>query len=266
MTSGNILVTFDTKKAYYTSKVFYSLIMNMKKVLRFLVALFLLCISLYYLSKSRSFQFFGGIIGNIETNESIVALTFDDWPTNNTKQILDILNKNNVRASFFLIWEEIEKEQEQALAIVQAWHQVWNHSYSHQRMLFKSLKFMETEVQKTDDLIRSLWYTWEIYFRSPYGKKLLLLPYILWQKKKWNVMFDVEPETYVSTAQDIVSYTLTNTQSGDIVLLHPMYQGSWNQSLLVLDNIISWLKERWFSFVTVDELLEKTETKPSFWF
>ncbi|MBP7008006.1 polysaccharide deacetylase family protein [Patescibacteria group bacterium] len=61
------------------------------------------------------------MINNIHTDKSIIALTFDDGPTSgNTEKILDILKKHDIKASFFLIGNEIEKNPEQTIAIVQA--------------------------------------------------------------------------------------------------------------------------------------------------
>lgn len=220
---------------------------------------------LFYLSKSRSFQFFWGLINNIHTKENIIALTFDDGPTSgNTEKILNILKKNDIKASFFLIGQDIEKYPEQARKIIQEWHQIGNHSYSHQRMVFNSPQFVRNEIIKTDQLIRDAWYTGFIHFRTPYGKRLFITPYILRSLKKANIFFDVEPETYVTTSWDILNYVIKNTKSWSIILLHPMY-GEKNKTLDILEELLLSLKNKWFHFVTIDELLIETNTEISFW-
>lgn len=237
----------------------------LKKLITILIVLLLLWVWLFYTSKSRSFQFFGWLINNIHTDKSIIALTFDDGPTSgNTEKILDILKKHDIKASFFLIGNEIEKNPEQTIAIVQAWHQVGNHSYSHTRMVLKSPQFIRNEISRTDSLIQEAWYTGTIHFRTPYGKRLIIAPYILRSLTKANIFFDVEPETYVQWSWAILEYILHHTHSGSIILLHPMYREDQNQSLEILDTLIKKLKEQWFHFVTIDQLLSETHTKVDF--
>jgi peptidoglycan/xylan/chitin deacetylase (PgdA/CDA1 family) len=61
-----------------------------------------------------------------------------------------------------------------------------------------------------------------------------------------------------------MEYVLSNTHSGSIILLHPMYAWTGNQSLEILDELIDKLKQKGFSFVTIDELLKQSNTKISF--
>jgi peptidoglycan/xylan/chitin deacetylase (PgdA/CDA1 family) len=92
----------------------------------------------------------------------------------------------------------------------------------------------------------------------------LATPYILRSLGKANIFFDVEPETYVQWSWAIMEYVLSNTHSGSIILLHPMYAWTGNQSLEILDELIDKLKQKGFSFVTIDELLKQSNTKISF--
>lgn len=121
---------------------------------------------------SRTFQLYGGLTYKVETNQKVVALTFDDGPTENVDDILTLLNDHNIKATFFLIGNEIEKNQEEAKAIVNEGHQIGNHTYSHQHMIFKSPWFIKEEIEKTDELIRHGGYKGEIDFRPPKEKRL----------------------------------------------------------------------------------------------
>lgn len=83
-----------------------------KKLIITIVTLFIITIALfgtYKLMNARSFQLFGELTNRVETNDKVVALTFDDGPTNNVKQILPLLDKYNAKATFFLIGNELEK-------------------------------------------------------------------------------------------------------------------------------------------------------------
>ncbi len=153
----------------------------MKKYLIFIsLCLILLLITVFVtlkISNSRSFQFFGDITRRVETKQKVVALTYDDAPGSDTKDILLDLDKFGVKATFFAIGSAIEKYKPEAERIVTAGHELGNHTYSHERMIFKTPAFIRSEIERTDKLIRQTGYRGAIYFRPPNGKKLLLLPW-----------------------------------------------------------------------------------------
>ena len=213
----------------------------------------LLFYGLYELMSSRSFQLFGGLTAQVETEEKVVALTFDDGPTKNIDSILPLLDKYDVKATFFLIGEEIEKHPEETNKIIEAGHQIGNHTYSHKRMVLKSPSFVKEEIEKTDLLIQDAGYTSEIDFRPPYGKKLVILPYYLNKQSKETIMWDIEPDSYFSEAADKVKYVTENTKPGSIILLHPMYDDLDN-TLLTIEGVLKALLDEGYSFVTVNEL------------
>jgi len=212
---------------------------------------------LFQLSKSRTFQFFGGLTNKVNTNQKVVALTFDDAPNEKTQEVLDILKQKDTKATFYEIGKEIEQYPEVANAIVEAGMEVGNHSYSHQRFLLKSLPFVDIEVQKTNKLIKESGYQGEITFRPPNGKKLFTLPWYLKQHNIRTIMWDVEPDTYFSgNSEAIVKYTLENTQPGSIILIHPFCKVECEADRVALPQIIDGLKEKGYTFVTISELLK----------
>ena len=157
---------------------------------------FLVLLGTYKLMNSRTYQLFGGLTEQIETNQKLVALTFDDGPTKNVSQILPLLDKYNAKATFFLIGEEIEKHPEEAKKIVEAGHQIGNHTYSHNRMVFKTPSYIKEEIEKTDQLIQKAGYKGEIDFRPPNGKKLVGLPYYLNKNNRDTITWNIEPDSY----------------------------------------------------------------------
>jgi chitin deacetylase len=217
-----------------------------------------LVITGFQISKSRSFQFFGEIVPRITTEQKIVALTFDDGPKpGSTEEVLSILNEAGVKATFFVTGAELRENPDQGRQLVSAGHELGNHSYSHTRMFLKSPSFIETEIERTDDLIRQAGYQGQIHFRPPFGKKLFVLPYYLSRKSKKSIMWDVEPDSYPdigSDANKIVEHVLANTKPGSIILLHVMYPNR-RESLKAVKGIIAGLKNEGYTFKTVSELL-----------
>ena len=208
---------------------------------------------LFQVTKLRTFQLFGGLTYQAETEEKIIALTFDDGPTKNVDQLLPLLDEYNAKSTFFLIGNEIEKHPEEAKKIVEAGHQIGNHTYSHKRMVLKSSSFIEEEIEKTDELIRSIGYEGEIDFRPPYGKKFLGLPYYLNKTNRETIMWSLDPETYYTSVDEKINYVMENIQPGSIILLHPMYDQTGG-TLQVVETILKELTKEGYRFVTVDEL------------
>ncbi|MBS1771759.1 MAG: polysaccharide deacetylase family protein [Bacteroidetes bacterium] len=229
----------------------------MKKLYLYIVVLFLILIPvLFYISKSRTFQFFGTIISEVHTTDKIVALTFDDGPTGYTTGILDTLKAYNVRATFFLTGEEIQANPELAKAIIADGHSIGNHSYSHQRMLLKSSAFIRHEVDATDSLIRFNGFKQTIYFRPPYAKKLFYLPYYLNKTHRTTVTWNIEPDSDNDTPEAMLKDVRQHIKPGSIILLHAMYRNR-EVTRKALPLIIQWLQAKGYTFVTVNELLGK---------
>lgn len=232
----------------------------MKKILLFLLLIVLCIYALWKISNSRTFQFAGDLISHVQIADSLVALTFDDGPTPEyTDSVLAVLEKHNVKATFFVTGQETEDHLDEAQKIVAAGHELGNHSYSHTPMILKSIHYLEDEIEWTDQAIRAAGYNGEIYFRPPYGKKLFTLPWILEKKNKTSVTWNIEPESYPdihNNPQQIALYVEEHVRPGSIILLHLMYESREN-SRMALPIIIERLHARGYKFVTVSELIEQ---------
>jgi chitin deacetylase len=227
-----------------------------------LVSILLLSYGLFQISKSRTFQFFGEITARVETDKKVVALTFDDAPSEFSNEVVEILAEKNIVATFYIIGNNIETHPEHALTIVNAGHEMGNHSYSHPRFYLKSQGNIDLEIQKTNQLIRDSGYTDVITFRPPYGKKLFGLPWYLSRHDIHTVMWDVEPETYTAGMAEgrektkaIVDYTVSQVEPGSIILLHPFCK-TCSSSRAAIPGIIDTLIAQGYTFVTVSELIK----------
>lgn len=220
---------------------------------------------LYYLVNARNFQFFGGLTSRVDTEQKVVALTFDDGPSDATAEILAILAERQAKGTFYLIGMNIEAYPQQARDLVAAGMELGNHTYTHPRMIGKSQAVIASEVTSTNELIRAAGYEGDITFRPPFGKKLIGLPWYLRQSGIKTIMWDVEPDTYAETEADdqrraamLTEYTLANVRPGSIVLMHPFW-GYGTADRLALGQIIDGLQAQGYELVTVSELLELQE-------
>jgi peptidoglycan/xylan/chitin deacetylase (PgdA/CDA1 family) len=202
---------------------------------------------------SRTYQLFGNITNEVETTEKVVALTFDDGPTDNVNMILPLLEKYHAKATFFLIGEEIEKHPDEAKKIAEEGHQIGNHTYSHNRMVFKTLSYYKDEIENTDLLIRNAGFKGEIDVRPPNGKKLIGFPYYLNKHNRDTITWNLEPDSFYNSASDKVNYVKENVTPGSIILIHPMYDKT-DKVLKTIEGILQELSNDGYTFVTVDEL------------
>jgi peptidoglycan-N-acetylglucosamine deacetylase len=219
---------------------------------------FFLLFGTYKLMNSRTIQLFGGLTYQVNTKQKVVALTFDDGPTKNVEEILPLLKAYNAKATFFLIGNEIKKNPAEAKRIADAGQQIGNHSYSHNRMVFKSSSYIKEEIEKTDQLIRLAGYQGEIDFRPPNGKKLVGLPYYLNKHNRDTITWSLEPDSYFSSSTDKVNYVKKNVKPGSIILIHPMYDKT-GEEVKTIKGILQSLSNKGYKFVTVNELQEMNE-------
>jgi len=231
----------------------------MKRRLWLVAALIpILAIATWQLSRARNFQLFGELVAQVPTAEPVIALTFDDGPTDkHTDAVLTMLRDRGVRATFFVTGRETEANLEKAKKIVADGHELGNHSYSHRRMIFITPSQVRSEIERTDAAIRSAGHAGAIYFRPPYGHKLVALPWYLNAHERATVTWSIEPESYkevAASANQIAAHIIEKARPGSIVLLHVMYD-SRAESRKAIPLAIDGLRESGYRLVTISELL-----------
>jgi peptidoglycan/xylan/chitin deacetylase (PgdA/CDA1 family) len=185
-----------------------------------------------------------------------VALTFDDGPNSKaTPQILDILKKYDVKATFFVLGKFIEKNKGIISREAQEGHVIGNHTYTHASGLITDSNKIKRELTKTNDLIKKYAEQNVKYFRPPFGfeswrflneAENLGYTIILWNRDAgdWNH----------KTGKDIASKILKYSSNGTIILLHD--GGASREAVInALPVVIEGLKKKGFKFVTIDEMV-----------
>lgn len=212
----------------------------------------------WFLGKSPRLQLFGELVYRVDTEEPVVALTFDDGPMRGkTDAILATLAEHGVHATFFLVGEAMQRHPDEARRIVAAGHEVGNHSWSHQRMLLRSPAFVARELESTDALIREAGWEGPIHFRPPYGKRLVVLPWYLRRHGITTVTWDSAPESELgpgASAGEIADQVARTVRPGSIVLLHVMFDAR-AESMKAVPQVIDRLRAQGYRFVTVSELM-----------
>jgi peptidoglycan/xylan/chitin deacetylase (PgdA/CDA1 family) len=195
-------------------------------------------------------------ITRLETEEKVVALTFDDGPSEQkTSTLLDLFEEEDVQATFFVIGENVEKYPEIIERMNQNGHLIANHSYSHKRLIFQWPWVVREEIDKTDIALQELQIPVSKYFRPPYLDEMLILPLILNEKEKVIISYNVDPVAKYNSDFDanvVSTYVVENVTPGSIVVLHDGTDKNISEFIKAINDIIIQLKEKGYSFVTVD--------------
>ena len=194
--------------------------------------LFLIRYALNWLATSYKFQLFGKMISCVDTDERVLALTYDDGPNPPyTDSLLDVLQEFDAKATFFAIGKNIEDNLETTRRMLAEGHELGNHSYSHKKLVNLSFETVRSEIQKTDDILSNLGVRSNIHFRAPYGLKRIKLPWELARRQKANILWNVDPKDYETADPDeIADSIIRNVEPGSIILLH---DGGGNRSQTV---------------------------------
>ncbi len=207
------------------------------------------------------------IIDNIyQSQEKIAYLTFDDGPTKKcTPKILDILKKNNIKATFFVIGKRVEEKPELVKRAYEEGHFIANHTYSHQdSVIYQNKESFLKEIEKTNQAIAKALGI-EAYhphlFRFPcgsqvnYSMKKNYIPYLKeldYAYLDWNCLNDDGVKKYsASQLLNNLKNTVKN-KNALVILMHD--SGDLNQTDEVLQSSIDYLKQQGYEFKNMREL------------
>lgn len=205
-------------------------------------------------SKEPCFQLVGDITCRVETRQKAVALTFDDGPTElGVDAVLPVLAEYDAQATFFLVGSAAERKPELVERLLQAGHEVGNHSYSHVHNVGRSAEFYRYEIETTNTLLRETGAEPKL-FRPPYGTKLLGLPRAVEAAGLHTVTWDVEEDYAEKDPALYAAHILDEVRPGSIILIHPMFAAN-ETARAALPRILSGLREKGYAVVTVSELI-----------
>ncbi len=194
-----------------------------------------------------------------------VALTFDDGPDIRfTPQVLDVLAKHDVKATFFLFGARAETHKDITKRIHDDGHAIGNHTYWHPNLPKESLERLRWELAETEQVIEEIIGFKPRLFRSPYGALNDEIVKVLGQNNNTVIGWNVDSLDWKQLDADIISdNVLSNVGFGSIILMHDGTDWSADLSGTVqsLDKIITKLKEDGTEFVTVPELIGVPEGK-----
>jgi peptidoglycan-N-acetylglucosamine deacetylase len=201
---------------------------------------------------------------SVHVDGPYIAITFDDGPSATlTPKLLDLLAAHHIKATFFVIGENVAEHPEIVARAAREGHEIGNHSWSHPNFGKMSDDNVRSQLRRTDEAIKSATGNRPALMRPPYGS-------ITAREKHWIhdefgyrvILWDVDPLDWKRPGLAVVrNRILKETQPGSIVLAHDIHPGTIEAMPSTLDQ----LEAKGFKFVTVSELIgmAKPRSHPS---
>ena len=198
----------------------------------------------------------GNVCREVDGTKKMVALTYDDGPSVYTDQILDVFEKYNQKATFFIVGDRISWNEDQAKREAALGYQQGNHTYNHNVLTKLSEEKIKEKLKGTDDELIRISGKPSVYLRPPEGryndtlKRTCGCPIILWSV----VSRDWESKDCTKVCNAVIG----KVKDGDIVLMHDLYKSTADAT----EKIVPALINEGFQLVTVEEMaIIKTDGK-----
>jgi peptidoglycan/xylan/chitin deacetylase (PgdA/CDA1 family) len=204
----------------------------------------------------------GITFNSVHVDGPYIAMTFDDGPSATlTPKLLDLLAAHHIKATFFVIGENVAEHPEIVARAAREGHEIANHSWSHPNFGKMSDEGVRRQLQQTDDAIKNATGKRPTLLRPPYGS-------ITAREKRWIhdefgydiILWDVDPYDWKRPGPAVVrARILKETQPGSIVLSHDIHPGTIEAMPSTFDE----LEAKGFKFVTVSELIRMAAARPA---
>lgn len=188
-----------------------------------------------------------------------IALTFDDGPhPKYTSQILEILRREGIKATFFVIGENIDYYDEGVITeIIDDGHELGNHTFNHEHTKEMDEEDFYRDVKACHELVKNK-YGYEMkVFRPPEGYVDEKVMNIAKELDYSIIIWSIDTKDWEHVGSDLIVGNIEkNASDGDIILMHD-YVSKPNTTIGALERVIKNLKNEGYDFVTVSELIEK---------
>ncbi|MCC8066144.1 MAG: polysaccharide deacetylase family protein, partial [Clostridiales bacterium] len=198
----------------------------------------------------RYFDSKGVLYRSIDMNGKMVALTYDDGPSNNTTTILNTLEKYDSVATFFVVGSRVSYYSSIVKRAYDMGCEIGNHTYDHATLTAISVSSIYSQISRTNSAVKAITGVSPVVMRPPGGaynstvKSAVGMPLIYWSidTRDWATQ----------SASSTISSVLNNVKDGDIVLMHDLYSATAAASQTIIPTLVN----RGYQLVTISELAE----------
>lgn len=195
---------------------------------------------------------------NVDTEEKVLAISFDAaWGRANTEELMNILDRYDVKTTFFLVGFWAEKHPDLVQELVSRGHEIGNHSATHPHMAQLSAAQIREELRKCSDLVKSITGKPTTLFRPPYGEYNDTVVKVSREEGYECVQWNVDSLDWKNLGtENMVKQCTKSVNPGDIVLFH-------NDSKYILEalpRILEYYTQAGYKIIPVSQLLLQGET------
>ncbi len=185
-----------------------------------------------------------------------IALTFDDGPHPRiTRQVLEILDEYGIKATFFVIGQNVKNYPETMKLLAESGCEIGNHTFSHKSLKNMNSDQIKKEIEDCQKILSDNFSVESTLLRPPQGMFSDALKEISAELDYDIILWSIDTLDWAHTPySDISKKVLSNVKNGDIILMHDYISGD-NQNCKALRLIIPELLEQGYEFVTVSELI-----------
>jgi peptidoglycan/xylan/chitin deacetylase (PgdA/CDA1 family) len=209
--------------------------------------------------RGRSSTVFGPSVYRGPRTRRVVALTFDDGPSESTPALLEILGRHHAHATFFQCGSNVERLPEIARAVLAAGHEIGNHGYAHPLYALKSPRFVEEDVIRGQEAVRRVTGVNARLFRAPFGVRWFGLRAIQRRLDLLGVMWTGIGYDWSRTAAEVVSRLRRQAANGAILCLHDgrmlAERPDIGVTLEAVERLVPVLLDQGYELETVTQLL-----------
>ena len=192
-------------------------------------------------------------IYSVQTEEKKISLTINcAWNSEDVDKILETLDKHQVKITFFMVGDWIEKNEEAARKIYQAGHELANHSYNHPHVNNLSYDKNVEQINKCSDLIKKITGKPSTLYRGPYGEYNDTVIQAAKDNNHYTIQWSIDSLDYKAlTGEQMWERIEPNLENGSIILMHNGTENTANS----LDMIITKIQNKGYKIVPVTELI-----------
>jgi len=211
--------------------------------------------------RGRSSRIFAPSVWRGPSGHRRIALTFDDGPSESTPALLELLDRHNAKATFFVCGHNAERLPHVLRAIAAAGHEIGNHTWSHRRLDFAPSTAMRDEIGRTQEIIRAVTGKSPNLFRAPYGVRWPGLRSVQKEFNLTGVMWTTIGRDWKLPAAAIASRILNTAFDGAILCLHDgrglQPRPDIGPTLGAVAEVLPGLTQRNLSITSVSAILER---------
>jgi len=195
-------------------------------------------------------------------DQPYIAMTFDDGPSaENTPRLLEMLKQRNIKATFFLIGQNVASNPDLVRRILAEGHEIGNHSWTHPQLSKLSDDRVTAEITQTQDAIKDASGFTPTLLRPPYGA-------ITPRQREWIesrfglniILWSVDPFDWKRPGASVITQRiLSQTRPGAIILSHDIHKQTVDAMPATLDALIA----KGYKFATVSQLIAMNKPKPT---